>query len=193
MERGHATATFQTGDILACYGEGWVSAVISWLTPRLRFWRKAPSHVAIIAIHSGDGIEPARVYVHESTTLSKRKDAISGDRRRGVQAHLLQEWLVAYRGRVDLLRLKVPLSRERECVEYLLGVHARKVDYSMRRALASASPVVNTENGKYLFCSELVGFALQHGGAIGSHVNCSELTPWDVVNLECLEKPWRLK
>jgi len=71
----HITSdSFVTGDVLVCYGRGVVSWVIKWFTPRWRFWRAAPSHVAIIARHidlapnaSGDRV----VFVHESTTLRR--------------------------------------------------------------------------------------------------------------------------
>lgn len=177
-----------TGSVLACYGTGWVSRVISLLTPRLRFWRAAPSHVAIVARHP-DG----RTYVWESTTLGKLRDKLAGEQRRGVQAHLYLDWLLAQPGTVDLYRLKTPPPREHELVAYLLGVHRRKVGYDVARALHSASPVVNSETGEALFCSELVGYALQKGGSIGSHVNCSELTPWDIIHLKSLAKPERVK
>lgn len=178
---------YQTGYVLATYGDGWLSKVISWGTPRLKVWEPAPSHVAIVAVHEGDGL-----LVHESTTLSKLEDAIVREKRRGVQAHRLHDWLDTHNW-VDLYPLKVPLTRAFDTAVYLRSVHARKLDYDARAAFHSASPVVNSATGDPLFCSALVGFALQKGGAIGSYVNCNELTPRDIVKLPCFAKPVRLK
>lgn len=177
----------KTGDVLVCYGRGLLSAIISWLTPRWAIWRPAPSHVAIIAVHDGD------VYVHESTSLSGLKDAIDGTHRKGVQAHLLSQWLAHYPGKVYLRRLKVAMPRASDCVDYLLSLHARKVHYDARKALHSASPVLNSATGDPLFCAALVGFALQKGGSIGTHVNCNELHPLDIDRLACLREREILK
>lgn len=183
----------KTGDVLACYGPGWISRIISRFTPRLRVWKLAPSHVAIVAWHdTGEGT-PIEAWVHESTTLSKHKDGLSGDNRKGVQAHRFSTWLAAQQGSVDLYRLKVPMTRPEKTVEYLLEVHARKIGYSLLRAFHTASPVRNTEGGEYLVCSELVSYALQKGGSIGTHVRSYEATPWDVTTYPCFRKPVRLK
>lgn len=179
-------STIRSGSVLACYGVAWVSWVISVFTPRLRFWRKAPSHVAIVAEH--DGV----LYVHESTTLGKHLDAFDKTTRRGVQAHRLDEWLLRQRGPVDHYPLKVPPPDLAKMLAYLLSVHERKMGYSLVRAFHAASPVRNSATGKDLVCSELVGFALQEGGSIETAVYCSELTPYDVIQFECFDEPERL-
>lgn len=187
--------TIKTGDVIACYSGGFWGGVIGWLTPRLRFWHRAPSHVAIVVVD-----EDRQAWVYESTSLGKMADAIDKAAhagqvrpRQGVQTHHLYEWAMTYAGRVDLLPLKVPMPRPADAVEYLRDLHTRKVEYDKRAAFRSASPVINSATGDPLFCSALVGFALAKGGSLGTWVNCNELTPWDVRHLECLGKPVTLK
>jgi len=182
-------------DCLVCYGKGRISRWISWGL-RLRYWwralrfKRTPSHVAFIVQYDNAPM------VFESTTLSGLEDAISDTARVGVQAHEFGEWLRHYPGAVELWRLRTPQreSGEQAMTDYTIERHHDQTDYDAAQAIGSGLSVIrNTENDDALFCSEYYAFAMRKGGSIGTHINCSEVTPLDVTLWPCLKHLVNLK
>jgi len=188
----------QHGDVLVCYGKGWIPLFISIWTGlwnpfkwgRNRF--SSPSHIAFASeyYHTGSGASGEKsLLVFESTTLSKLKDWVSKARRSGVQAHAPYEWLHHYTGRVEVMRLRTPMTTagKESSALYAMSAHRRQAEYDTNQAFgAGLRTILNTEDGTALFCSEFCAFFLQKGGVLTTAKNCSEQTPLDVARFKCL-------
>jgi hypothetical protein len=182
-----------TGDVLACYSGGLVSRAISWLTPRWRFWRLAPSHVAIIIRHkSAQG--KLQTYVYESTTMKVLPDAIHGRLFSGVQAHFIDSFLRTYPGSVYAhgLREKMLAPNRRAAVSLARLYHKNRTQYDMKQAPHAGTLIRNKDDNSQLFCSELVTRVLAKGNRVWG-VNPSEMTPWDVIRFSCFKKGVKIK
>lgn len=191
----------QHGDTVVCYGRGIAGHTIrKWLSIRY-FWKmvrngfRTPSHVAFLSEYDVDA-QNRKLLLFESTTLSDSPDAITGKERGGVQAHHFSDWLAQYRGRVDLYQTVV-LQRSTgrsKMRDYVAQVHRDSIEYDLAQAVGSGIGFIrNTEDGSRLFCSEFWTFAMQKGGSIGTHVNCSEVNPLDVPFFPCIKFVRRLK
>lgn len=181
----------RTGDVLVCYGRGWVAWLIEKAsllgTPSMWFSRRrVPCHVAMVV---GPMDNPWRVtVVVESTSLSKRAELVTGRRVSGIQAHVYGAWLAAAQDRVELWRLADRPSRTlvRSAMYWLSGRFEAGAGYDFSQAIGSATPRVNREDDERLFCSELVCRWLELAGVI-PEVNASEMHPLDVTRFECFE------
>lgn len=180
---------FQAGDILAFYGRGAVSRLISlWTTDPLRF-QVGPSHVGIVCNYTGP--EHTGPLLVESTTLNDRPCLIRKLHVRGVQAHDPAIRINGYNGRVDLYRL-VPIWRldqgESELLTQILVEHfVRKgVAYDTGGALLSGTRVFKLTRLfpaaalNLVFCSELASAVLMRLGRMNVR-NPAKYTPGALV------------
>lgn len=179
-----------TGYLLACYGRGFVSRCISFVA---RNWRRpftpGPSHVAPIVMHQ----EPKQdvcAWVFEMTTLDTEPDAITGEVHKGMQAHKFLDWLENYNGAVVGYPLKTPMTMRGElhAHNYALDCHKRQVEYDHKQAAGGSIPILNTENGDELYCSEFLAFMLQKGGSIPPWINASSQRPRHSIAYHCYDR-----
>ncbi len=193
-----------TGDVVVFSGRGAVSSVIKRHTGSV--W----SHVGMAIWTDGFGSETSRrLLCIESTTLNELPD-VTGEYRRGVQMTLLSQRIAAYDGAMWLSRLRRPLESDQQAamVEWLFRQHASAVPYDAPGGIVAGLdrwenwpkwlriltwPLLGWTRSRRpdlsrLFCSELVGRALQVAGLVDSAVNVSEMTPADVVGLDCLAR-----
>lgn len=169
--------SFETFDLLACYGTDLVSRGISYGTASLlapRRLRLGPSHIALICQHRDNP-----VWI-ESTTRCRHPCAILNERVAGVQAHLPEQRIEDYTaagGRVDLYRLS-PIDRlsaaESELLSKILIRHfiGRRVTYDLGGALLSGTRLLKRTrllpgaDLNQLFCSELAAAVLMRLGRL---------------------------
>jgi len=175
----------KTGDIIGFSGKGLFSNVIKAGT------LSKISHVGLVLGNSFDGIRDS-VLIIESTTLSKRKDLLAGDSRRGVQIHMLSEYVNGgYNGDIYWFPLKKSLNKEQKerMTKWLLEIHREKISYDEKQVIKAGLDIFdkwlpffkNKDDLRKLFCSELVEKALQlaYGGKYKRVP--SEQTPKDVI------------
>jgi hypothetical protein len=144
--------TLQPGDILAFYGTDWTSRCIEWGT-----W--GPSHVGILCDYRGSPV------LVESTTLCDQPCLVTGKTIRGVQAHLAEDRIATYRGRVlhyaltDECRLS---SDESTLLTRILLKHWIGRPYDLAGALVSGTNFLKFSHWVpypdlgSVFCSKLV-------------------------------------
>jgi hypothetical protein len=154
----------QPGDVLAFWGEGWMSRLISWGTLPQYGWRPAPSHVALV-IHAPD----RGPVIFESTTLRASPCLVHERPVRGCQFHTVSQ-ILREPGRARVLRLApdwtlTPEESLKLWASADLKVRAG-IDYDVLGAVRSGRlfafrrlfPAAALET---LFCSELVASHLQ--------------------------------
>jgi len=192
------TAELQPGDVVACYGRGLVSRIISLGTSTpfaRRGLRYAPSHVALIS-RFGNSLK----YWVESTTLAPRPCVFTGRKTRGIQIHKIEDRVkdyAYYGGRVVIFR-PVPIDKfsEEQSLELTRLVRWFLVEgatYDTAGALISGTRVFkrtrilsllsNHLNGvdlDSLFCSELVAALLQRLGKM-NRANPTQYSPASLV------------
>lgn len=187
-----------TGDVIDFSGGGAASSVIK------RHTGSPFSHVGIALWVVVGGTR--RLVIVESTTLSETAD-VDGTFRAGVQMCLLSQRVSGYDGRIWHQPLAQPLEdwARDGMVAWLTQQHAMRVAYDTVGAVRAGLdwwerqprwlrvltwPLYWTRVGKpdygRLFCSELVGSALQLAGRLDPAANPSEMTPADIVALGCL-------
>ena len=189
---------FETGDILACYGSGLVSKVITVGTSSLlapRGTRIAPSHVAIVA-KTGAADLPLWV---ESTSLSTQPCVIRGEPVSGVQAHFIEDRAKEYlyrEGKVFVFRLTEldRLSSEEEILLIRIVKHLinSRASYDTKGALISGTRVFKRTrllelfssmlevDLNSLFCSELIAAVLMRLGRMNRD-NPTKFSPASLV------------
>jgi hypothetical protein len=148
------------GDIIAFSGKGFVPWVIKFRT------NSCVSHV---------GIMFDRATLMEATTLEKGKE--------GVFLSNLETRISEYDGDIWWLSLDLEARSRFDLnkMQKALLSHNNK-EYDTWQAIASATIWWTKENMKKLFCSELCACGLESCGVLRD-VNCSEMTPKDIVNL----------
>lgn len=177
---------FLAGDIAACYGVDRESQIIRWGTASLfapRGLRMGPSHVAILAETSARGL-----LWFESTSLCRRPCVITGEQRRGTQAHYIVPRIDDYTrdgGRVEVFRL-VPFwelspQDSHELAQLLTIAVDLRLAYDLSGALLSGTRLLKLSRFLYadlesVFCSELVAAALQKVGLM-PHENPMRFNP----------------
>jgi len=180
----------RTGTLLACYGIGFISWVISFFARDWRHpFRKGPSHVATLVLcKRGDDKELA--WVFHSTTQMGEPDAWTGEKHAGIQVQKLADFLEAYNGKVVLYPLKTPMTDRGglHAIQYAVDTHKRQVEYDHKQAAGGSLPILNTENGEKLYCSEFLAFFLQKGGSIRSGINASSQRPRHSIAYPCYDQ-----
>ena len=182
------------GDVVAFGGKGAFSRVIKWR------WNSPYSHVGLVyrtQIEAGGD----SVFLVESTTLSNIPDAVTGDRRKGVQLHWLSKRLTSYDGEAWWVPLLEPLELgpRSEMVAWLRQTHDARVPYDTDQAMGAGLDfwdswgLENDPDYSRLFCSELVTRALQIAGRVESRVNPSETSPAEVVAFGCMGRGVRIR
>jgi hypothetical protein len=85
--------------------------------------------------------------------------------------------------------LKQPLSEEEEdtLAAYLMDLKAKKVKFDMKQGLKLMAHIKNKEDGKAMFCSELVSAALKVVERVPPTVNSSNMSPFQVAKLDCIQ------
>ena len=170
---------FQTGDILAFAGRGWVSRRIALqtCTPCQLLRGRWISHVGICAAVDSR----SEAYLFESTTMVDEPCAITGNRIDGVQAHWPDRRVAKCEGKVWLLRTRKHLAA---AVRRRLGRFLQSclgTPYDVPQALLSGTWLLNltefdAEDTSKLFCSEYVRLALEDAGIVAD-TNASIWTP----------------
>jgi hypothetical protein len=118
------------GDVLACEG----TAYDSWI---IRLFTWGPSHTSIVACS-----DP--VLVFESTTLSKFPCYFAGRCISGIQAHLPEDAVQNYCGKVWVLRRRASLTSIQQA-RLCLRLHQRLGQpYSKWKAIVSATLILKT-------------------------------------------------
>ena len=164
MSEFHNPPQLHTGDVVACWGNDWVSRVISLMTcSLLPPWvlRWPPSHVAII--HREPDAEPIW---YESTTMAPGRPASGKRPVYGVQEHRPAERWSDYGGRCVVYRPTVKLTTAQK---QQMGVELRRfaaghIPYDMTGALLSGMWVLRylvPASRQRMFCSELIATVLQ--------------------------------
>jgi len=152
---------YKCGDILGFQG----SDSLSWgINLGTWGWTRGISHIGIVGRAEG---EADKLLLYESTTLTGLPCWYAGKEVSGVQAHLIQDRVDSYKGKVWVYRPNPELSED-ECValskflRYHIGAR-----YDYRGALRSRGTgallrKVLPESGlEAIFCSEYVAAALQ--------------------------------
>jgi hypothetical protein len=146
-------------DVIACYGEGFISGAISKITD-------GPSHVMIVR-HVEDEKGRRRVMVAESTSLNGRAE---------VQFNYLSDRVKEYDGAMHWLQLSADTRARLDVKAFWEFLDAQKgKDYDFWQCLFGRLPWAREHHGKW-YCSELDLEALEAGGAIGK-INGSASTP----------------
>ena len=146
-------AVWNSGDLLAFYGDNWTSRAIEWGT-----W--GPSHVGLLIEYKG------RPLVIESTTLCKIPCALLDKVIDGVQCHDPAERVQRYDGRVYRLPMLAPLRRRQAtdlasyAIENFLGE-----SYNLPGALMSGTSFV-----KFLRCVPYPDLASVFCSALCAHL-----------------------
>ncbi len=164
-----------TGDIVLYSGKGHVSSIIKLGT--FSRW----SHVGmVLRLREYDFIT-----IWESTTLSKLKDLVSGQPRKGVQLVPLSDRVRTYDGAIAVRRLtrvrRGPKMRK-ELMELRSELRGKPYEESRVELLRSAydGPFgANEEDLSSIFCSELVAEAYQRLGLLSHGKPSNEYTPAD--------------
>lgn len=150
-KRTVAECKFNTGDRIACSGDGWLSLAIKVGT------MSKISHVGVILMREGVP------WLCESTTLTTSADAITGEFTKGVQMHKLADRVKEYEGRIYHFPLKerYPRSVEKKIKKWCFEKHYKKTGYDAVQAVVSGLgivkhlPSISKEDYGLLFCSEL--------------------------------------
>ncbi len=180
-------SAIKAGDVIAFSGRGVISSVIKYVT------RSPYSHVAIII-----DVQNKQPLLMESTTLSTSPDLVSGVIEKGVQLHRLTERMAQSDAQAWWLPLvrSIPDKPLKIMQNWLYDMHKRRVPYDNKQAIASGVDFLDglhlfaaEPDFSSLFCSELVGKALQLAGVIPGFINPSEQTPADIVRLPCFAAP----
>ena len=166
----------KSGDIVGFSGRCRWSAIINLFTGGIPFW--GLSHVGNLA-HAPDG----RLLFWESTDESELTCEIAGKKVAGVQAHLLDDVLAKYDGRVWLYSLYRTLYEHEDSrlTKFLMSLIGRP--YDMPGAIRAGGQVVavvegllRDENLDLLFCSEQVA-AVESEIGIFATTNASRWSP----------------
>lgn len=189
---------FKSGDVVACYGTGAISRIITVGTSTLfapRGTRIAPSHVAIITKTGGDGLS---LWV-ESTSLSERPCLVRGETVSGVQAHFVEDRakdFLYHGGRIIVFRLSGidGLSEEENLLLTRITNHLinSRASYDTRGAIISGTRVFKRTRFlelfshwlpidlNSLFCSELIAAVLMRLGRM-NRTNPTRYSPGSLV------------
>ena len=179
-----SNAAFEPGDIVACYGNDWVSRTVSATTSSVvgpAGLRIGPSHVAMICQY-----RDRHLWV-ESTTMCDHPCEVHCEPVDGAQAHVPANRIADYvgdGGRVEVYRLvglnKLASSESTLLTRILLRhVLGRRRDYDLRGALLSGTKLLRFLPGAKLddlFCSELVAALLMRLGRM-NHSNPARYHP----------------
>jgi hypothetical protein len=185
----------KTGDVVAFSGKSRTSKLICWATGSFY------SHVGLVLVTDLGWGFGQTVLLVESTTAVDLPDVLTREVRKGIQMHLLSQRLDAYWGSAWWVALREPLEPEGldRMTSWLRQTHCRRAPYDTLQAIGAgmdlldAFGLANERDFDALFCSELVGCALQLAGVLPDTLNPSELTPGDLVALPCFEQPVLLK
>lgn len=153
------TDAIKAGDIIGFSGFYWQSVAINLATYGVPFW--SLSHVGIMA-HADDG----RLLLFESTSLDELPCEIMGKPFAGVQAHVLEDILRIYRGRVWHYPIYRPLyfhesARLTKCLLDAIGTPYDELG-AYRAAgvgLSWVESLLRPQDLSLIFCSELCCFA----------------------------------
>lgn len=184
------------GDVIAFSGNSWMSAFINVVTGGIPFC--GISHVGIMA-----GDDTGRLLLFESTTLDPLPCAISGEPFDGTQAHILEDVLSSYSGRVyhyPLYRPLYPNESERLTQFLMETIH---IPYDELGAMRSAGVGFSWIESQFrpqdlnkIFCSEWLASALAIVGVFPTS-NASRWNPNHLIRHlrwnHVVVKPRRLK
>ena len=189
-------------DLVCFAGRGFYSTAIrasaiydslKSLSPRS--WANCYSHVGLVG--------PCEDSLFESTTLNTEPCSIMGEKVRGVSLVSLADRINNFRGSVTVYRLRIPLdlfeeSKYNELVRLLVGrpyeknpgalLNAFALDYA-RFVSKRYRSHYKAKNAETIFCSELVGLALQSVRQI-EDPDGTNVTPVDLVNRKKYQKIW---
>ena len=184
------SASWQIGDVVACYGRDAVSRAITWrtslpwpLAPQGLAW--GPAHVALI-LRGSEGPLWA-----EATTLCARPCLLAGRAVEGFQAHRVEERISDYvdrGGSVQVYRLAPQFAVGAGELDrwHFAGIRlwtGRDHRYDMATALLSGTRWLSLRtfypaaDVARLFCSEYVGTVLQACGRMCVDENASRHSP----------------
>lgn len=169
------------GDLLLFSGRGlesrWIAAVTC--SPFQWLFGRTSSHIAICARDQN-----GRVLVYESTTLCDLACEISGKKTQGTQAHLPDDRIRSYDGKIWRLRLAPRLAltepESLRLTDFLLSEIGRPYDYE--GAMISATRWLRTcelvrPTMQKLFCSYYVMAALKDIGKVDKDLNPRAYSP----------------
>lgn len=189
------TNVMKPGDVIGFSGRSWVSAAINIGTYGIPFW--GISHVGIMAKASDE-----RLLLFESSE-DDIPCAISGERLVGTQAHVLDDVLKVYRGKVyhyPLYRL-LYLNEDARLTRFLMEtIHT---PYDLMGAFRAAGVGISwieslfrSQDLSMIFCSEWVASAFSMIGVFPTS-NASRWNPNRLIRHlrwnDVLFKPRRLK
>ena len=181
----------RTGDVIAFSGKSRVSQIIKWKTG------SPYSHVGIVLDNNISGGFGHSVLLMESTTLNNLPDSKSGELIKGVQMHFLSRRIETYNGEICWFGLQEKLTEAEAFAmqSWLREVHSKRVRYDALQAIGAGADLLdwipgieNDEDFASLFCSELVGRALQIAGRVCPSLNSSEMTPADIIGQGCFSE-----
>lgn len=185
----------KTGDLIIFSGTSFVSEVIRWKT------NSPYSHVGMVldTFHN-EGFGQS-IMVIESTSLIDIPDIQTKEIVKGVQLHWLSKRINAYKGSIFWAPLHEPLSHDGTIImqQWLRSKHNARVSYDYAQAIGAGLDffddfgLENEPDFSTLFCSELVAKALQKARIISEAYNPSEMTPQNIVDLDCYGEPVCIK
>lgn len=178
------------GDIIAFSGKNLGAKLIRWGT------KSCYSHLAIVLDVERE--RGGRITIAESTTFTTVRDFRNQKCSKGVQIHLLTNWLAAYKddGQAWWIPLARPLTAENQAKmqNWLWNIESQKIQFSYQKALGAwlnkngGFQLKKWQNSSTLFCSELVVKALQIAEVIGPHIDASIQTPKEAIALPCFQE-----
>jgi len=160
------------GDVIAFSGDGFISSLIKWKT------KSDISHIGCLVEHNNN------LKLIESTTLKKKS---------GVSYCSITDRYNTYNGSLYWFPLERWSYHNLDVCTYTEFLHDQNgKEYDTIGAILSAIIIYGKEDFSKMFCSELVCAAFKAGG-IAPYINCSEMTPIDVLKLPVFGKYYQFK
>ena len=190
----------KTGDVIVFSDKSLQNRIISFVT------RSPFDHVGLTYWMSADNLIVDRLFLIESDGKGNNPD-MNGKYRYGVQTLPLSQRIYNYDGNVYWLPLKVPLTDAEKSVilTWLFNLENKMVKYGLIQAISAGyhhikNPLIKGLLWPFIgwfhdrsalhsiFCSQMDAMALQKVGRVPMSVDCSILTPDQLIKMDCFDK-----
>ena len=173
LDYNYAKSFMKPGDVIAFSGDGFISSLIKWKA------KSDISHIGCLVEHNNN------LKLIESTTLKKKH---------GVSYNSLLERYNNYKGSLYWFPLKCKSYNSLDIDTYTDFLNDQNgKGYDTLGAVLSAIIIYGKEDFSKMFCSELVCASYKVGGILSPDINCSEMTPIDVLKLPVFGKYYQFK
>lgn len=181
----------KVGDLIVYSGYSIADKLIQWKTG------SPYSHVAIVCDVNNSLRSFDRVLIIEASTSTRLNNFNGQAAVRGVQVHLLTEWIDAYKGQGEIwwlpLSTKLSTDGQARMQTWLSDIFDRQVQYSNLKTLLLGLNLtfglkLRSSDLSSFFCSELVTRALQIAGVVNPIIDPTQQTPKDVANFSCVDR-----